>query len=378
MTNQMRVIIFSGFNPRAVIAFIRTLESVGVSYSIIAASSDDFIFQTVYRVKVDVIRKNRILEINDVLDAIRQVSVRHKADTYLIAPSTEALNRFLLDNRKLVEVGNVILPLVEKSLYEKISDKDSFGKLCRKYNILVPDESYQIEEMEYPFVAKPREYFAGSGEIYSPYLIFNESDKIKFLEECPVSDFYYQKFIHGESYYLLYYFPQKEGRIYKFSQKNLMQQPDGKSIVAAIPARMHETLQSSLYEHLFSSVKFRGLVMIEVRKDVGGNFYMIEANPRFWGPSQLFVDAGMNLFEAFLSDYGFDFGKPDFQHPDYNVKYFWFNGIFAAGDQNKKVVTYGNFSLDSCWKDWLKEDVYLREDSLDFFKSQLNERLWKI
>ena len=30
---------------------------------------------------------------------------------------------------------------------------------------------------------------------------------------------------------------------------------------------------------------------------------MIEANPRFWGPSQLFVDAGFNLFESFLFDY---------------------------------------------------------------------------
>jgi hypothetical protein len=35
---------------------------------------------------------------------------------------------------------------------------------------------------------------------------------------------------------------------------------------------------------------FYGLVMIEV-KEYDNQFYMIEANPRLWGPSQLILDA---------------------------------------------------------------------------------------
>ena len=30
---------------------------------------------------------------------------------------------------------------------------------------------------------------------------------------------------------------------------------------------------------------------------------MIEANPRFWGPSQFYHDCGIEFFELFLKDY---------------------------------------------------------------------------
>ena len=54
--------------------------------------------------------------------------------------------------------------------------------------------------------------------------------------------------------------------------------------------------------------------MVEV-KHLSNKNYMIEANPRFWGPSQLFVDAGINLFEAFLVDNGLLNKRLTFREP---------------------------------------------------------------
>src|SRR5690606_1826134 len=110
------------------------------------------------------------------------------------------------------------------------------------------------------------------------------------------------EFIAGESFYLLFYF-YKNGAAERFSQKNLMQQPSGGSIIAAVTSDFHRGHVALQFEELFRSIQFRGLVMVEIRGQ-GDRYYMIEANPRFWGPSQLFVDAGVNLFEAFMFDYG--------------------------------------------------------------------------
>ena len=81
--------------------------------------------------------------------------------------------------------------------------------------------------------------------------------------------------------------------------------------------------------------------MVEIKKQINVN-YMIEANPRFWGPSQLFVDARMNFFEAFLHDFGFLPENP----PPFNFinaihkKYFWFGGIIEVFLRKAKIRNF--------------------------------------
>ena len=60
------IIIFSGFNQRAIIAFIRTLETHDIDYAIIAKSTDDEIFLTKYRNRVFSIRNTNKLDIADI------------------------------------------------------------------------------------------------------------------------------------------------------------------------------------------------------------------------------------------------------------------------------------------------------------------------
>jgi len=367
------IIIFTGFNQRAVIAFIRTLVKFNIKYALIAKSKEDTIFYSIYKKNVVAVRKSLSLDLNDLLLTIDLVKSKIISQNYFIAPSTEALNRFLLANIKAFENKNITVPLVTESLYNLLSDKYSFDSLCRKYKIAVPEKYDAVDRLSVPFVAKPYRYFSSKDKVYSPFLILNEKDKLSFFNECDSEDFYYQKYVNGMSYYLLYYF-YRNGKICKFSQKNIAQQPQGKSIVAAVPACLHKKEISLQYEQMLSDIGFHGLIMIEVR-EADGKYYMIEANPRFWGPSQLFVDAGMNFFEAFLHDYNIIDKNPDFSLPDNQIKYFWYGGIQNTIAKSQSIVyhseQYGNM-FDRI-NEWLQYDIYKRNDTMKLFTKELND-----
>jgi len=365
------IIIFSGYNQRAVIAFLRTLASTTVQYAIIAYSKDDPIFLTAYARNVLAVREEKALALSDIIRSIKTVKESLKSNKYVIAPSTESLNRFLLQNRKELEENDCEIPLVDESLYESISDKFKFNEICVRGNILVPQEYKRIEEARIPYVVKPIKYRAENDGTNSPLLILEKKDHNLFIEQYKSEEFYFQEFLNGDSFYLLYYF-HRDGSISKLSQQNYMQQPRGKSIIAAQSSDFHKTNESLKYEKLFKSLNFFGLVMVEVKRKEGAN-YMIEANPRFWGPSQLFVDAGINLFNSFLYDFSLIDEKPSPRELSKKIKYFWFGGFVQTLVSNGRI-TYHSYTSDQYathLPEWLSADIYNRDDTRELFKQEV-------
>jgi predicted ATP-grasp superfamily ATP-dependent carboligase len=363
------LIVFSGYNPRGVVAFLRTLEKNEVAYAIIASSENDDILLTDYASKVLATRKQKKLDMDDLLSCINLVKNKLPADKYVIAPSTEALNRYLIEN--CAEFGNndCEIPLTEGDMYEKISNKQSFGNLCKTAGRLVPEDYDEIPHT-YPFVAKPKKYFASNGKIYTPRLIFSEAQASEFKNECDLSDFYYQEYIEGDSLYLLYYF-YKNGSVVKLSQQNFVQQPEGKSIIAAEMSDFHESDESARYEEFIKSLGFSGLVMIEVKRSSGKN-YMIEANPRFWGPSQLFVDAGTNLFEDFLFDNGVIDKHPNHQAPK-PTRYFWEGGL-KESDEREVYYSCSAVEFSKDFAAWHAADIYNRDDTKRLYRKEMGSK----
>ncbi|NCU32612.1 MAG: hypothetical protein EOM23_06730, partial [Candidatus Moranbacteria bacterium] len=113
-------IIFSGFNQRAIISFLRTLELNNLEYAIIAKSKGDTILLSSYKNRVIAIRDSVPLVLSDIINSIQLVKEKVVASEYIIAPSTEALNRFLLSNRQNIEIDGVVIPLVAESDYNII------------------------------------------------------------------------------------------------------------------------------------------------------------------------------------------------------------------------------------------------------------------
>jgi len=357
---------------RAIYAFIRTLEKQFVPYYIIASSTDDEIYETAYKNKVVSIRQEKKLDLDDVVFCIQQVQKKVKADYYLISPSTEALNRFILDNKKIFYDFNCEIPLVEKNLYEKISDKYSFSRICEKHYIQTPKQ-YFFSNIVMPCVAKPKEYRSKtSGKVLKPVIILNNNDLDIFLSKFNVNDFYFQEFIEGRSIYLLYYF-YKNNTCLKYSQENLIQQKGGGSILAAQSGKNHNTGISKLFEDLFYSIGFYGLVMVEIREGVN-HTYMIEANPRFWGPSQLFVEADVNFFNALLYEYGFLSKKPNDTEGKSNSIYFWDDGQ-SFNEENIDETIFYSFSKQDFLHNYVQWDgvnMLRREDTMKVHNKLIN------
>ena len=372
--SQKCVIVFSGFNQRAIIAFLRTLKKDNLNYAIIAKSETDNIFLTEYANNVLAVRRSVPLDLDDIIESIKAVQNKCNMDKYIIAPTSEALNRFLVEHRECFSKIGCEIPLVDRDLYEAISNKYSFGEICSRNGICAPKELSFNEINILPVVAKPKKYFSAfTKKILSPQIISNSQELTSFSKEQNIDDYYFQEFITGKSLYLLYYFS-KCGKIYKFSQENLIQQPDGKSMVAAISSDFHNSSESEKYERMFNDLNFFGLVMIEVKQQNRIN-YMIEANPRFWGPSQLFVDSGINFFEAFLHDFGILDEPPKYNEPTEIIRYFWFGGIIEVNKQKKQLKYYQGNEIDLMYSlpMWLQSDVYRRVDTIYIFKEEVFE-----
>ena len=367
MVSDAMIAIFSGFNQRAVISFLRTLEKNKIQqYAIIAISKQDPILKTIYCDKVFCIRQKRELELDEMSQILQDLYQQCK-ETIFIAPSTEMLNRFLLKHRKEFEGIHCKIPLVSEELYTKISDKESFWQICEKAGLAVPQKLLLEEEFTGPVVAKPKKYISDSGNIYAPILLMDEEKYRYFRDHYDKNDFDIQEYVEGESYYLLFYVS-KDNEVYSFSQKNLLQQPDGKSILAACAADIHHEKIKEQYQKLLLQLGFYGLVMIELRK-FNGEYYMIEANPRFWGPSQLFCDYGYNFFEFMLYDYGL---LAEFSTEKTNVKakYYWGGGMQGHPELCVKHMDDEQL-LNSGLRDFEYWDIYNREDTKEVYTLEM-------
>lgn len=369
---QNTVLILSGYNLRGIIAFCRFCTKEDIPFYIVAANAKDPILLSAYKKNVISIRSDPSLSVEEFIEFRLMISKNHPSEKTLILPSTEYLNRFLLKKRIQLEKSNFIIPLCSEKLYHQISDKYSFGILCQAYEISIPNEISQPSEEDIPFVAKPKKYFDANNRVAGrPLLILNDKD-FHQINQISSDEYYYQEFVEGESYYLLYYFD-GNGNHSIYSQKNLIQQANGLSIIGAESSDFHHSDISQNYTNLFTETNFRGLVMIEV-KVMADRVVMIEANPRIWGPSQLILDSGMDLFHRFAIDYDLLRSKQlptDFNYK-LNEKYFWSGGIVQDQSKNKSVV-FHNFTINEFFQNFTnfnKKDIYCKKDS---FRIYLNE-----
>lgn len=365
-------IIFSGWNDRAVLAFCRFCSKRNIPLGIVAKGEDDPILLSDYRRNVILKRSRNAIDL-ELFTELNNICKSKGFNNPVLVPSTEYLNRFLLENRNEIEHIGYQIPLCKESLYSQISDKKLFEDTCRQYGISVPEVYDSITPERIPFVIKPKSYFSQGKFITEkpkPILCIEDYERVKDLD---FSNSYVQGFIGGYSYYLLCYFS-KNGRYSVYSQENLIQQHDGLSIVGARSSNIHLDQRTNKYIEMLKDLRYHGLIMIEIR-DFKGDFYMIEANPRLWGPSQLILDSNMDLFDRFACDNGF---QDDFKTEAYklNTEYFWFGGIIETQWKHRDLTFHNGYTYESLGKElgaWLKYDIYNRSDSEGVFTNELSD-----
>ena len=364
------ILVLSGYNTRAVIAFCRWARPRRVPFHIIARNETDPIFLTAFRDSVFLTRKREDLELDDFRGWISRIREQCSYREVLVLPSTEFLNRFMLHHRAAIESAGGIVPLVAEELYERISDKYSFAQTCAESGVPVPEEYQAIPDC-FPFVAKPKSYASILNRQLKPYLILNRTALTDFRRSETADNYFFQRYIEGKSLYLLASIPRTEAPVL-FAQENLIQQANGGSVILARPDNFHEQKPALDYLALLAQLGFHGLIMIEVRLDRGTQrHFMIEANPRLWGPIQLIVDSGVDFFGAYLRDYRFDIGSSPHRR-QCRPFYFWSGGLIGGTEP-----AYHNYSPNQFVREFnliSRHDLFLREDTLDLFRYEQRAR----
>jgi hypothetical protein len=367
------VLIFSGSNQRAVIAFCRYALSRSIPFGIVANGADDTIFLTSYSNYVIATREYNNLTLDTLIEYSNQLKAITKTNEVVVLPSTEYLNRFLLSNTLALEKNGIESGLCEEAIYKKISDKKTFSDLCKSYSIKTPNE-YKNLPSNPPFVCKPKEYASKKLKIEKPILCLTDFDLNNLRANIDTTEFYFQEFISGKSFYLLLYI-YKEGRHAIFSQENLIQQHDGLSMIYCKSSDIHKKNEFwKPYIEMLIAEKFFGLIMVEVIEREQ-QYYMIEANPRLWGPSQLTIDANMSLFDDFAVENKLISNLNPFNEPyKTNVPYFWSGGVVESLQKQKQLKLYGFKDEDflNIYDQLIKQEVYLREDTFQIFIKENN------
>jgi len=367
MKEKRAVMLISGYNPRAVVAFCRWATQHKVSFHIIASGKEDPILLTKYADQVEIIRGTKALEADDILHWVKKVFQLYGYDRLVVLPTTEYFNRFLLKNREVLESEGCIIPLVDEALYIEISDKRKFADLCQSHGLDIPHEFKRIPESP-PFVAKPKAYFTAAGMPLYPHLIRDITDYESFRNYQDLDDYFFQEFVTGENHYLLACFL-KDGPFLLFSQENLIQQSGGKSVILARRSQYHRTENAKKYVDMLKEIGFYGLIMIEVRRTESGEYVMIEANPRLWGPMQFVVDNHIDFFGMLLRDNEFEINDT-LEEEIRTEYYYWAGGI----TEDAQPVVFHHYSEPDFLRnihDIRKHDIYLREDTLNIYLQEL-------
>jgi hypothetical protein len=362
-------LVLSGANDRAVFAFLRAARRCGASASIIAMSVDDLVFKSAYAPQVVLTRETKDLTTDlfeHWVDLTRQAIGRAELVIY---PSSEYLNTFLLRNRSVIEQLGCVIPLIDEEVYRHITNKESSTSFFASYGIATP-EAIPSASISTPLVAKPRININRAGRSLYPHLLRDEADLEEFLASESRADFFFQRWVEGPSFYLLFYVPRDGSTPVSMSQENLVQQPGGKSMLFAVGASIHETAVAGTCLTALRDVGFHGLCMIEfIEQD--GQLYFIELNPRPWGPIQFCEDMGAPMLESLISDWS-GFAAPTSRISARRRYYAWLGGMAASAFGSAKLVTHGTTRVRAglMWAA-VRNDVYLRRDTWRCFFHEL-------
>ncbi len=225
---------------------------------------------------------------------------------------------------------------------------------CRDISII---EDLSIKKTTIPFVLKPFKNIIDGAVLY-PFIIQTESEAREILNSVPQNLYFAQKYINGQSYYCCGYLS-PNGKFSLYWQENLLQQPNGKSIVFARSCQNPGIKEQQIIAGL-KRKGFYGPFMIEFLKKEKFIFIFIEINPRFWGPLQLGVDFNSRFMNLFVADQ-FNREIHSFHNNEETEKYYaWYFGA-----KNQELKQYPackeiNNVEDLIWAN----DVYSRQDTI--------------
>ncbi len=367
--NKPGFILFSGSNDRAVLALCRGFSRYHIPFALIGRRNTDLLDRSVYAPHFLSRRTHGKVALEQIVGAVAEARSLYGDRPWVLCPTSEYLNLHLLDLREDLSRHGIELSLCQKDLYHRLTNKATFRDFCASNRLDTPTLYVKDDPatLTLPFVAKPRVNLTATGEILYPHLVLSEHDRRELLGRHRMDDYYFEEFVIGESWYLLYYVG-RNGAFVTGVQRNILQQGRGKSIVLASSSKAFDPTVVAKYGNALASTGYAGWLMVEIKRTSEDRFVAIEANPRCWGPLQLTLDAGMGLFEAFLNDHGYELPLPE----PTSRKYLWSGGVVQALRSGKGLARHASrHEVLMALLAALPNDVYMRKDSISCLMDDL-------
>jgi hypothetical protein len=292
-------VIFSGHNDRAVVALCRAFFARDIPLFLVASSDSDPVFKTHWASYVVLVRSGRQVDL-PLFEAVRRAVPERIGLIY--CPTTEFINAFVLENRHILQGIGIDVMLPPANVYARLSSKRESPGLVKSICGIDSPPPLAWSEAVPPCVFKPISNVSGD-VVHYPILCFTERDVLSASDRLSASEWFVQRYVEGQSYYLCGYLS-RNGSFFSYWQTNLLQQPNGKSIVLARTGSNPGLDENNFFDGL-AEIGYFGPVMMEVIAEPGSVLNYIEINPRFWGPLQLGVDACPKMMDLYVFDAGF-------------------------------------------------------------------------
>jgi hypothetical protein len=365
MNTRKSFLVFSGGNDRAVLAFLRALSLCGHNAYIVARTHSDRILRTHFSRDVVLVRGSHELTPDLFFHCLEKVRLTSGDQELIILPSSEYFNAFLLRHRDHIERSGCQIPLVDARTYSLLTEKRSSTDYFSAGGITVPTEYSAPGDRQLPMVAKPLYNIDRRGRSLYPALLHTIEDVQNFTATNAIEDFFFQEYVHGPSRYLFVYISRDHKHVITWSQRNLLQQPNGKSMLFASPDELHnDPIAQRIIDRLHAT-NFVGLGMVELIQDKGRTVF-IEMNPRIWGPIQFCLDQHQPLLQAFVGDclHGDPLRYTTNLGNQRRAYYFWLGGLLETLASHSRPIWHAERVP------WLKligtairNDVFIRMDS---------------
>lgn len=371
MRENLNVLLICDVNPRACIAIIRALDNSGITALIGLREGSRKITTFINYVRI---RKTKIVYYNDDSKDVfinSMLKIKEQNGSYLVLPTGEKLMRWALSGKALLSAHGITIPTVSLEIYELVSNKASLLSYAKNFGLLSPPEMVDIPEVyQFPYVVKPKKFDLCDIQVLSvPFLTQNPAAHKKLLEKkLDLKKHFIQEYLDGPSFYYCALYVQGVISL-RFAQQTLIQEPNGGSVIKAIPCDLPEDLIQKI-DSMFNELRWNGVMMLELKKS-DSNFYLIECNPRFWGPLQCAIDNDVNFPLLLIENFSGKSFPSLLSKENLNYKkkfgYVWtlgyLNGlirkiIFRSQFQRFHAHTPSFYSM---------RDIWLRGDSYKFF-----------
>lgn len=313
----MRIIVLNYFSRNA----LAVINGLDPSYEIVGGA----IRGAWYRRAAELMRSRRVETIfrhadprrdpGRATDELVAACREHRADA-IVATGTE-MTDFLSEVRPRILAETSTRVLVDDyARLGRLTDKWLCYELCQEAGVPMPktaklEPGYSLEGFRFPVVIKPRRLSASRGVAF-----FEREEDLRRHAPNGIEDFVVQEVIEGELHDSTSC--SKNGQIAAMlTQKRVVTLYDfgGGGI---INKTTHEPDLMDLTERLVQHLGWNGVLLLDFIRDPAGRPFLLEANPKFWGTTQLTLDAGLNypqmLVDLFVHDQ-----EPPAERPPYDV-----------------------------------------------------------